>query len=132
MTTRANGSFDVKITPHEATTFDSPLGRMLLDKTYQGDLVGPSKGEMMTFFNEASGARAYVAIEKVSATLEKRTGTFALLHQGTMTGAGQALTVVVAPGSGTGELEGIDGTLSIKIVEKKHYYEFDYTLPERK
>jgi hypothetical protein len=38
--------------------------------------------------------------------------------------------VIVVPDSGTGELLWIAGKLRIKIVEKKHFYEFEYTLPE--
>ncbi|MDB4876699.1 MAG: hypothetical protein JWM41_3145 [Gemmatimonadetes bacterium] len=132
MTQHASGLFDVTITPQEATSFDTPLGRILLDKQYHGELDGQSKGEMMAFLNPGNGSRAYVAIEKVTGTLGGRSGTFALLHQGTLTSAGQALAVVVAPGSGTGALDGLEGTMTIKIVEKEHFYALDYTLPESK
>ena len=37
--------------------------------------------------------------------------------------------LVVVPDSGTGELAGISGTLIITIIEGKHFYEFDYSLP---
>jgi hypothetical protein len=33
------------------------------------------------------------------------------------------------PGSGTGQLKGIAGTLTIIIASGKHSYTFDYTLP---
>jgi len=33
------------------------------------------------------------------------------------------------PDSGTGELEGLTGTLSINIVEGKHFYDFLYSFP---
>jgi hypothetical protein len=37
--------------------------------------------------------------------------------------------IIVAPGSGTGELTGISGTFVITIANGQHSYDFDYTLP---
>jgi hypothetical protein len=42
---------------------------------------------------------------------------------------GPKMQVVVVPGSGTGELKGIAGTLTIKIENGEHFYDLDYTLP---
>jgi hypothetical protein len=42
---------------------------------------------------------------------------------------GQQLEIVIVAGSGTGRLAGITGTLSIEIVETKHFYSIDYELP---
>ena len=39
------------------------------------------------------------------------------------------LQVIVAPDSGTGGLEGITGTLTIRMEGGKHYYDLAYTLP---
>jgi len=36
----------------------------------------------------------------------------------------------VVPDSGSGELVGLAGKMEIKIVEGKHFYEFEYTLAE--
>ena len=41
------------------------------------------------------------------------------------------LTLVVVPDSGTGELAGIGGRMSITITDGKHFYDFEYTLPEK-
>ncbi len=127
----AAGSFDVKITPQApsdiATT--AGLGRMTIDKEFHGDLNGTSKGEMLAAMIDANGAAVYVALEKVTGTLGEHTGTFVLHHTGTGTKNGQALTVGVAPESGTGGFAGMTGTMKINIVDKKHFYEFDYTLP---
>ena len=51
------------------------------------------------------------------------------MHSGTMTRHGQQLAVTVVPGSGTGGLAGLAGTMAIEIVDKKHLYDFTYTLP---
>jgi hypothetical protein len=129
-TTHISGSFDVKVLPQEPSEkVDPPVGRMLLDKHFHGALEGPSKGEMLASSNAANGSAAYVALERVTAVLEGREGTFVLMHNGTMNREGQALRVTVAKDSGTGQLEGIAGEMKIIITDKKHFYEFDYTLP---
>ena len=50
MTTRATGSFDVKITPlaTDSPAEGSTLGRMSIDKKFHGDLEATSTGEMLT------------------------------------------------------------------------------------
>ncbi|HVO81379.1 MAG TPA: DUF3224 domain-containing protein [Terriglobales bacterium] len=130
----ARGTFDVTVKP-EATDDKSeglPLGRMSLDKQYHGDLEGIGKGEMLTA-GTGTGSGAYVAIERVTGTLQGRKGTFVLQHQGTMTrGGAPQLTITVVPDSGTGQLAGLAGRMDIKISEGKHSYDFEYTLPETK
>jgi len=37
--------------------------------------------------------------------------------------------VAVVPDSGSGGLIGIEGTLTIRIVDSEHFYEFNYSLP---
>jgi hypothetical protein len=133
MTMHASGTFEVKLNVQKAdnTAAESAkLGRMSLDKRFHGDLEGTSAGEMLSVGTEVKGSAGYVAMERVSGTLHGRTGTFALQHSGTMTRGEPQLSVTVVPDSGTGELAGIVGKMTIKIVEKKHFYEFEYTLLE--
>jgi hypothetical protein len=40
------------------------------------------------------------------------------------------LSVTVVPDSGTRQLVGLAGKMTINVVDGKHSYEFDYTLPE--
>ncbi len=131
MTRHAEGTFDVKTTPlaaDEATT-GTPIGRYALDKQFHGDLEATSKGEMLGAGDPAKGTAGYVAIEHVTGTLQGHSGSFALQHIGTMEGGSFKLSVGVVPGSGTGELAGIGGTLTIIITAGKHSYALDYTLP---
>jgi len=128
----AVGTFEVKVTPAPASddSGEAALGRMLLDKQFHGDLEGASKGQMLTAGTGVKGSGAYVAIEKVSGTLEGRKGTFILQHSGTMIRGGAAqLNVTVVPDSGTDQLAGLAGTMTIKIENGKHSYDFAYTLP---
>jgi hypothetical protein len=132
MTRHAEGTFDVKNTPlppDDATT-GTPIGRFALDKQFHGDIEGPSKGEMLASGNPATGTAGYVAIEHITGTLQGHAGSFALQHLGTMEQGKFQLTVTVVPGSGTGELTGIAGSMTILITAGKHSYTFDYTLPE--
>ena len=124
----AAGEFEVKMKPVSAG--DEPVMRMSLDKEFRGDLEASSIGQMMAGGNEANGARVYVALETVTGSLKGRTGSFILAHRGTMTKDAQALSVIIVPETGTGELTGIAGELGIDIRDGKHFYTLDYTLPE--
>ena len=130
MTTHASGTFEVKLTPQGTDEKDSTLGRMSIDKQFHGDLEGTSKGEMLTGMTSVKGSAGYVAIEQVSGTLHGRRGTFILQHTGTMTRGAPQLSVTVIPDSGTGELAGLTGKMTIKIADGKHSYEFEYALNE--
>lgn len=131
VTQHASGSFDVKVspvgTPDKAE--GSTLGRMSLDKQYHGALEATGKGEMLTAGTDVKGSGAYVAIERVTGTLDGRTGSFVLQHTGTMTQGVPAMTITVVPDSGSGQLAGIAGKLTIIIESGKHSYVLDYTLP---
>jgi Protein of unknown function (DUF3224) len=132
MSAHATGPFEVKVTPQE-DKIDPTLGRMLLDKTFHGDLEGTSKGQMLTASTDVKGSAGYVAIERVTGTLHTsegaRTGSFSLQHLGTLNHGVPELHVSVVPDFGTDQLAGISGKMAINIAEGKHSYDFDYTLP---
>ncbi len=83
---------------------------------------------MLSGGSPAEGSAGYVTIERVTGALQSRSGSFLLQHSGTMTPTSQESTITVVPGSGTAELEGIAGTMSIEIKNGKHFYDFEYTL----
>ena len=126
-TSHATGTFEVKITPQ--TPKDAPISRSTAEKAFQGDLKGTSQGEMLGVFTAVKGSAGYVAIERVSGTLQGRRGTFLLQHSGTMTRGAQQLSVTVVPDSGTDQLTGLTGSMTIKIADGKHSYDFAYSLP---
>jgi hypothetical protein len=126
-----SGSFEVKIEPQAADNVaarESGLGRMSIDKQFHGDLEATSKGEMLSFMNRDAGSGGYVALEKVTGTLGGHSGSFVLEHNATMDAGAPELNIIVVPGSGTGELAGLTGTMKIRIESGKHFYDFDYTL----
>ncbi|QJR14554.1 DUF3224 domain-containing protein [Usitatibacter palustris] len=133
MTHRATGPFEVKMTPQSSDDIGdgAPLARMSLEKKFSGDLEASGKGEMLTGMTATKGSAAYVAIERVTGKLKGRSGTFLLQHRGTMTRGAPDLAVIVVPDSGTGELTGITGKMGVRIeAGGKHFYDFDYTLPD--
>lgn len=130
----AKGSFTVKMTPHpwhEAnggeSAVDHSLGRFTLDKQYQGDLEATGDGQMLSAGSPSTSA-VYVAIEKVTGSLQGRKGSFVLYHTGIMNRGVPELTITVAPDSGTGDLTGLGGSVTIQIADGKHSYEFAYSL----
>lgn len=127
MTNHASGTFEVKMGPQtDGEAGDPSVGRMSLDKKFQGDLEGTSKGQMLAVGTDVQGSAGYVAMERVNATLHGRKGTFALQHSGTMTRGTPQLSITVVPDSGTGDLAGLAGKMMINIVDGKHLYEFEY------
>lgn len=127
----AEGSFTVEMKPQgEPSTADGvSLGRLSLAKQFTGDLTGVGSGEMLTALTPVQGSAGYVAIERVRGTLHGRAGSFVLQHTGTMSAGAQQLTIAVVPGSGTDALAGLAGTFRLSVVDGRHDYAFDYSLP---
>ena len=128
---RATGTFDVKITPQASDLApEGPnLGRMSLDKQFQGDLAGTAKGEMLTAAGIAvKESAAYSAVERITGTLHGKQGSFALQHTGIMDRGTPTLNVTVVPDSGTAALAGLTGKMDIIIEGKLHKYVFDYEI----
>jgi Protein of unknown function (DUF3224) len=127
----AKGHFDVSITPADDAGSAGPtLGRMIIGKAYHGDLEANSSGQMLTATTDIADSAGYVAVERISGVLHSRTGSFVLQHSGTMNRGIASLSVTVVPDSGTSELQGIAGSLTITITDGTHYYDLEYTLPD--
>jgi hypothetical protein len=132
MNHRASGPFEVRIVPQKA---DNPqaegagIGRMSIDKRFHGDIEAASQGEMISFRTAEPTSAGYVAIERVTGSLHGRKGSFVLQHSCTMARGVATQGIVVVPDSGTGELVGLSGSMTIVIAEGgAHSYVFDYTL----
>jgi hypothetical protein len=102
---------------------------MSLAKRFHGDLEGTSQGQMLAAATAVKGSAGYVAIELVTGALGGRRGSFVLQHSGTMTRGTPQLTIAVVPDSGTDELAGLQGRMTITIEGGAHSYELDYSLP---
>ena len=127
-----SGTFSVDLKPintHAKSTSGTKLGRMSINKTFQGPLTGRSQGEMLSAHTQVQGSAGYVAIELVNGNLEGKTGGFALQHFGLMAKGEQSLILDVIPDSGTEELQGLTGEMQINIEDGQHFYIFNYELP---
>lgn len=131
MTHHARGTFEVQLTPQPLADAgaDPSLGRLAIAKVFAGDLAGSSRGEMLSARTAIEGSAGYVAIERVTGTLHGRLGSFVLQHSGTMARGVQQLTITVVPDSGTDDLVGLTGTMSLQIADGIHAYDLAYTLP---
>lgn len=131
---KASGEFQVKLQPMDFYAEDAggiSFNRMSIDKTFTGALDATSKGEMLSAMTATEGSAGYVAIEYVSGSLADKKGSFVLQHFGTMDRGKNHLVLEAVPDSGSGELTGISGTMSIKIENGKHFYEFEYEFSEK-
>jgi hypothetical protein len=127
MTRRAIGTFTTAFEP--LTSDDDFIGRMRVRKTIAGDLTGEGLAEMMSVGTAVEGSAGYVAIDRITGTLDGRAGSFVLQHFGLMDRGAGTLTVRVVPDSGTGELTGLTGSFAIVNEGGVHSYTFDYELP---
>jgi hypothetical protein len=128
MSEHARGIFEVTLLPQAAAEGD-PVGRLTIDKHFRGDIVGTSVGQMLAMRTEIENSAGYVALERVTGTLRGLDGTFALQHNGLMARGVQELSIVVVPDSGTGQLTGLTGSMTLEIVDGEHRYDLIYTLP---
>jgi len=128
---KVSGTFEVKLNPLEsyAKGIDKTnLGRMSIDKTFNGDLDAISQGDMLTAMTAVEGSAGYVAIEQVVGTLSGKKGSFVLQHFGTMNKGKNSLVLEVVPDSGTNQLVGLVGTMALQVKDGQHHYQFEYEL----
>ena len=121
----ASGEFEVDLTPQDDS--DCPAGRMLINKTYHGDMSGSGTGQMISKRTE-NGIAIYFAIEEFSGSVKGNNGSFALVHHGYMSKSSQSLEVTILEGSGSGELKDISGSMLITQDENGHSYELTFEL----
>ena len=117
---------------HDAETYDegegAALGRMHIERRFQGDLEGEGTAELLTATAE-DGTAVYLALDRISGRLEGREGSFVLHHRGVLSADGAEIDGAIVPGSGTGELEGITGQGAITVDDDgTHRLTLDYKL----
>jgi len=121
----ANGAFEIDLTPQEDTGY--PAGRMLIKKTYLGDMKGSGIGQMISKRLE-TGTAVYYAVEEFSGSVDGIKGSFTLVHSGRMSKESQSQEVTILEGSGSDELQNISGTMLIIRDEDGHRYELTFEL----
>ena len=130
--TTTSGRFD--LTSWDEEVYDDAAGARLVrarnTKAFEGGISGTSTAELLQAIAGENGA-VYVAVERVTAEVDGRKGTFVLRHSAAHTaGGGGDMRVDVVPGSATGDLTGLTGELTIAMTEAgDHTYTFEYALP---
>jgi hypothetical protein len=114
---RTEAAFE--ITGWEQDAYDAPgdgppLTRGTVRKRFGGGIDGESVAELLT-----CGELAYMANERVTGSLDGRAGTFVIQH-GAWEGGQWGFVV---PGSGTGELARLRGTVEVEHGRMAFEYE---------
>lgn len=130
MSRQITGQFDVQRTPQPGCDLGdgAEASHLRLEKQFHGPLEARSVVHMLAVSTPVSGSAAYVAVERVSGSVDGRRGSFLFQHNGTMDRGAPTLSLTVVPDSADGELQGLRGQMAIDIVDGQHHYRFDYTL----
>jgi hypothetical protein len=117
---------------HEAETYDeregATLGRIHIERRFQGDLEGEATAELLTATAE-DGTAVYLALDRISGRLDGKEGSFVLQHRGVLSADGAEVDGAIVPGSGTGELKGITGHGAITVDDEgTHRLTLEYEL----
>lgn len=115
---------------------DGPLlSEAQVVKRYHGNLDAEGRARVLMCRASADGPLAnagYIASEQVTGSLDGREGTFVLQHWGIADEGAPARTAGhVVPGSGTGDLAGLSGTLEIAVGEDgTHTLSLEYRIEQ--
>ncbi|MCH6257010.1 DUF3224 domain-containing protein [Puniceicoccaceae bacterium K14] len=110
------------------------IGNIQTNTTFKG---APNKGIQAIGVGERLLYRpynrrpTYVGIERVEGFVDGRKGSFSLYYVHVEKETEVERTISVVPGSGTGELTGLEGTLFLETKNGKKTYRFNYTLPDQ-
>ena len=126
----AKGSFEVKPAMLPADEATQRLGamRMTFEKRFQGPLDATGFVSMIGMMDNETGSGAYVALEKITGSLDGRKGGFYLQHSCAMDRGKPSQAISIVPNSGTEQLAGISGKLTVDIVNDDHFYTLEYEL----
>jgi Protein of unknown function (DUF3224) len=111
MTIHATGSFEVKSwneKPYSEVEGQPKLTRAEVVYGYRGDLEGKGKIEYLMCYS-SNNIAYFIGYEEVTGRLGGRSGSFVLQHTGTFEAGAVKDTLIIVPGSATGELTGLTG-----------------------
>jgi hypothetical protein len=127
---QAAAAFAIKSWDEKAVWEDNgqKVTRANVVKAYSGALEGRGDVEYTMFYTDGGTAR-YVGVERVTASLGGRAGSFAFEHQGTFAKGVATSVWNVIGGSGTGELSGLRGRVESAVGHAETYgFEMEYEL----
>lgn len=102
-------------------------------KQFEGDLAAESEARLLMCQADTADITAgagYVASEVVRGALRGRDGSFVMQHWGLSADGRERTGGHIVPGSGTGELTGLTGSVEISVDgDGGHTLTIDYELP---
>ncbi|MFT4048411.1 MAG: DUF3224 domain-containing protein [Solirubrobacterales bacterium] len=122
----ASGEFSIDLKPGEPDF--TGTGRFDFTKVWTGAIAGRSEGFMASAGDPASGNAGYVAIEVFTGSVDGAEGAFVFQQFGLVKGGEQELRYEIVPGSGSGALAGITGTLDLNREDGQHLVALTYEL----
>ena len=129
MKAHAKGTFELKAwdeKPFNEMTGMPKLTRASVTKSYQGDITGEGKVEYLMMYCD-DGSASFVGLERVVGNVAGRSGSFVFQHTGTFQSGVATVTLVVVPGSGTGDLHGLRAEGGFAVGHQGPYpITFDY------
>jgi len=111
-------------TPYDETDEGPKLTRARVAKVLSGDIEGDSVVEYL-MVHRADGTSSFVGVERVVGSVSGRSGSFVLQHSGTFAGGVAKAEWTVVPGSGSGDLQRLQGRGGF---ESGHAEEYAVTL----
>lgn len=117
MKTTANARFAIKSwdeKPYSEGPDLPKLTRASVAKSFSGDIEGESQVEYLMMYR-ADGTATFVGLERVTARIGERSGSFVLQRAGAFEGGLAKESYSVVAGSATGDLRGLrgEGTSSV-------------------
>ena len=96
------------------------LTRASVTKSYQGDIKGEGKLEYLMMYRD-DGSASFIGLERLVGNIGGRSGSFVLRHTGEFKEGIATVTLVVVPGSGTGDLRGLRGNGGFAVGHQQPY-----------
>lgn len=107
----------------------APVSVARMVKEFNGRIQGLSTTLFTSAFDPVAEVGTYVAIESFEGSIDGRRGTLNLAHTATSYGGQERRheVVVIVPGSGTADLEGLTGTGALRVEpDGSHHLDLDY------
>jgi hypothetical protein len=114
----ATGRFEITLTPGNGIL--PGTGRFDFTKIWEGEISGSSVGLMLSAGDPSTGTAGYVAQERFEGTIAGRNGTVVFQQFGVMVAGSAELRYEAVPGSGTGELTNMLGTIDLDATGGDH------------
>ena len=128
MTSHAESAYEIK--KWDEKTYDEGeegkhLTQCSVTQVYHGDIEGES---LSTFLMAPAGeaSATYVGLERITGTLEGRSGSFIIQFQGSFAGGLPSFSGIIVANSGTGELRGLKGAASMEAKDGKPTVSLQY------